>query len=177
MSLITSLLRPHHTNLNDPPNTLRGLLHYLDDQRSNTDRGTHHEAFTPVFDVREGPFAYFLEGEFPGVRDKGAISIEWSGHRSLVVRAVISHLELEAEWGEEIVGYDEHVADTEQMSHHRHHGEKSPKRIKSWIHERNLGEFERTFTFPTEIEPSGLRARLEQGLLKVLVPKKKEGEP
>src|SRR5436305_15225394 len=98
MSLLTSFLRSHHTNLVEPPNSLRTFLHYLDEQRSSSDHG-HHDAFTPFFDVREGPFAYFLVGDFPGVRDKSAISIEWAAHRTLVLRATISRVALEAGWG------------------------------------------------------------------------------
>src|SRR5438477_494104 len=128
MSFFNSILRSHHISLADPPSSLRALLHYLDDQHSSSDHGAHHDAFTPVFDVREGPLAYFLEGELPGVRGKDDISIEWAAHRTLVIRATISRVDIEAEWGREIAGYGEQGdEDTEQKPHHHrdYHGEGS----------------------------------------------------
>lgn len=45
------------------------------------------------------------------------------------------------------------------------------------LHERQLGEFQRSFTFPAEIEQDNLKAHLEAGLLRVEVPKSNAGLP
>jgi HSP20 family molecular chaperone IbpA len=46
-----------------------------------------------------------------------------------------------------------------------------PRRILS---ERRLGGFERSFTFPMEVNPDGMKASLTNGLLRIVVPKKKD---
>ncbi|CAI7638826.1 unnamed protein product [Penicillium pancosmium] len=40
-----------------------------------------------------------------------------------------------------------------------------------WASERSIGEFQRTFTFPTRVDQDGVRANLKNGILSVYVPK------
>jgi HSP20 family molecular chaperone IbpA len=47
---------------------------------------------------------------------------------------------------------------------------------KYWVSERAVGEFCRTFTFPTRVDPDGVTASLENGILHVTVPKLKKHE-
>jgi HSP20 family protein len=52
--------------------------------------------------------------------------------------------------------------------------EEEPKWIypRKILHERQTGEFQRIFTFPTEVEPNLIKATLKDGLLRIAVPKK-----
>ncbi|EKG18180.1 Heat shock protein Hsp20 [Macrophomina phaseolina MS6] len=47
----------------------------------------------------------------------------------------------------------------------------SKPEVREWLSERRVGHYQRTFTFPTDVDASAIRARLGQGLLRVLVPK------
>jgi HSP20 family molecular chaperone IbpA len=55
--------------------------------------------FLPNFDIRETDDAYYLEGEFPGVRDRDSIFIEHLGSRGLLIEARSKKLDLSREWG------------------------------------------------------------------------------
>ncbi|GAB7357014.1 hypothetical protein MBLNU459_g7842t1 [Dothideomycetes sp. NU459] len=44
-------------------------------------------------------------------------------------------------------------------------------KVKIWTSERHVGHFSRSFAFPDEVVPESLKARLNQGLLKITVTK------
>lgn len=44
-----------------------------------------------------------------------------------------------------------------------------PRRL---LNERHVGEFQRSFTFPTEVDADNMKASLANGLLRIVVPKK-----
>ncbi len=46
---------------------------------------------------------------------------------------------------------------------------KYPRRI---LNERQIGECQRSFTFPTEVDSDDMKASLANGLLRIVVPKK-----
>lgn len=50
-------------------------------------------------------------------------------------------------------------------------------RPKYWVSERSVGEFSRSFSFPGPVDIDRVKASLEHGILKVIVPKreKKQG--
>lgn len=54
--------------------------------------------------------------------------------------------------------------------------EQKNSQMREWLSERRIGHYQRTFTFPTEVDVAGVRAKLGQGLLRVLVPKMKVTE-
>ncbi|KAK0672807.1 putative 30 kDa heat shock protein [Cercophora samala] len=45
---------------------------------------------------------------------------------------------------------------------------------KFWLQERSIGEFSRTFSFPSRVEHETVKAGLENGILTVVVPKAKK---
>lgn len=47
----------------------------------------------------------------------------------------------------------------------RHH------RTKYWVSERSVGEFHRSFTFPSPVDHDGVKATLKNGVLSITVPK------
>ena len=47
-------------------------------------------SFVPNFDIVETPQSYILEGELPGMSDKKAVDIEFTDHRTLLVKGRIS---------------------------------------------------------------------------------------
>lgn len=49
-------------------------------------------------------------------------------------------------------------------------------KAKYWLTERSIGEFTRSFSFPTRVEQDGVAANLKDGVLSVTVPKAKKHE-
>ena len=81
--------------------SLRSVIDYFGDPYLSS---AHHDSnnepvFLPNFDIRETDDAYYLEGEFPGVRDTDSIFIEHLGSRGLTIEARSQKLDLSREWG------------------------------------------------------------------------------
>jgi HSP20 family molecular chaperone IbpA len=179
--------RPIHTIsqlINDPWYTIDELRH-RNKARSPSYDGEKGEdlVFTPNFDVRESANYYFLEGEFPGIANKSDIHIEWVGHRTLVVEARVAKLDEEAEWAI-LHGDSEHKSDKERSgvaveNGHGSRHETKGKGIRELLNDRHMGKLQRSFTFPYKVDAENLKARLSNGLLKILVTKSttEEGEP
>lgn len=71
---------------------------------------------------------------------------------------------------------DEHVTETDPLNG-KPSAEATGNRSKvtfprQLLHERHIGPFERSFTFPGEVDTDKMQARLKNGLLRVIVPKK-----
>ncbi|OJD35770.1 30 kda heat shock protein [Diplodia corticola] len=199
-------------------------------------RSRRRDALAPDFDVRETESAFYLEGELPGVADRGAVRLDWTDRRTLSIDAKIEKVDLEMEWGllrpirvgnnnskpaarrpstsasSTSMGAsvsstcssgsgsgssssceDNMVVDEQQQQQQQRDGsdvnmaapapapapaappslEAQPSKplVREWLSERRVGHYQRTFTFPTDVDASAIRARLGQGLLRVLVPK------
>jgi len=50
------------------------------------------------------------------------------------------------------------------------------QKSKFWVYERNVGSFQRTFTFSSRVDQDNVQASLENGILHVVVPKAKKPE-
>lgn len=50
-------------------------------------------------------------------------------------------------------------------------------KAKYWLSERSIGEFSRTFHFPSRVDEGAVTANLKDGVLSVVVPKAKKHEP
>ncbi|KAG6016073.1 hypothetical protein E4U54_002398 [Claviceps lovelessii] len=60
-------------------------------------------------------------------------------------------------------------ADKKEHQHHDHG-------VKYWLSERSVGEFSRTFNFPSPVDQDAVSASFKDGILSILVPKaKKQG--
>lgn len=153
--------------------------------------------FTPKFDIRESNNGYHLEGELPGV-EQDNIEIEFTDPQTLIIKGRSqrnsskdnnediendSSSETESgstksrqptveDEGEETSNND--VA-TPKSSDEDDEPEQKPGRTgpvnKYLVSERSIGEFHRTFTFPSRIEQDGVKARLRNGILSVQVPR------
>lgn len=169
--------------INDPwysSNELRRRFRHghRDDSREDA------HVVAPDFDVRESQEYYFLEGELPGVSDKADVRIEWVGRRTLLVEADVRKVNEEEEWGVNLAPYSPNptgAADIEagqggeredEKGRHRHeHRRYAGEGVRFWLNERHAGVLQRSFTFPHDIDREKMRARLRDGLVKILVPK------
>jgi len=158
--------------------------------------------FNPRFDIRELEGAYELHGEFPGI-DRENIHIEFPEPQTIVIRGRVersytsgtppasTHGSAITEKGE---GHASHKATVEdeaaeqakergtetQVTKHAGEGQvekphKAPLE-KIWVSERSVGEFSRTFSFPTRVDMDAVSARLKNGILTIVVPKSKKNE-
>jgi HSP20 family molecular chaperone IbpA len=302
-SAVGDLLHPRHKFLEETPHNIPAFVQYLTDgissfQSQHKSQSSPQEAFTPRFDVTETRDAYFLAGEFAGLSDKSALSIEWGGDgRTLIIDGHIPRFNPQDEWqntsqssnaggfngnatqsgntngpaGADMAmeereraqeegrvgkpnqgmqtqsqvpmqqdsgqqgrldanGHQQdmpaqqqapvqpesgHQSRFDKLVHGRqpetsaqpqrpmqpdsrqngqngqsgqsrqydqsgqsgHQGRfEKHGRPRVWLSERHTGEFTRSFTFPSRIEADGLRARLSDGLLRVVVPKGREEE-
>lgn len=147
--------------------------------------------FTPAFDVRELHDGYYLDGELPGV-DSSNIEIEFSDPHTLVIKGQTQRSyqpttntkqsqnssssprwrQPTVEDGDEDGNETSHsdTDDTAQQLTAEDTQTQSPP-LHYWAAERSVGEFQRTFTFPTHVDQDGVRASLKNGILSVVVPK------
>lgn len=132
------------------------LLDDYDNHRSGR-QSTALRSFAPRFDVRESSDAYHLDGELPGIAQKD-ISIEFTDPQTLVVKG-----RTEREYTE-----PQPEAEAEQEGESK---SSKAKQHRFWATERSVGEFQRTFAFPTRVDQDAVKASLKNGILSVLVPK------
>jgi HSP20 family molecular chaperone IbpA len=81
-------------DLYEPIRHLSRALRGLDSQSFSdvyhSRHGRRHEAkFSPDFDLRETPEAYYFEGEFPGVKDCSAIKLQWIDGHTLRIEGTV----------------------------------------------------------------------------------------
>jgi HSP20 family protein len=192
-SVATMSVFPHFTQ------ELAPLLRLMNDYETRAFRDVNQQlrevrSFTPKFDVKELADAYELYGEFPGIEQKD-ISIEWTDANTLTVKGRHEKVREEGE-----------RPDTKRIEEGKHSPSKSPtvedetpepnsstqvtqkggqevaKRTEGhqpryWVSERSVGEFHRSFSFPTRVDQDAVKASLKNGILSVVVPKGKAPQP
>jgi len=189
MISFSSLVHPHHVSLLAHPSKIQLLKQQLGDRigpHFDIDHGESHRGLiAPLFNVCEVKNAYILDGELPGVADKLHIAVEWVDNQVLLVRGVIPPAEVDVDGDPLVDGLDN------SLCHAPKHGKaartvtglpvvelpkdpESPYPIRL-LNERHIGEFQRSFTFPCEVEPDEMNASMAHGLLRIVVPKKAGG--
>ncbi|GES61276.1 heat shock protein [Aspergillus terreus] len=154
------------------PGDFSPLFRLLDDydvHRSTRGQTGAVRSFAPRFDVREANDAYYLDGELPGIAQKD-VDIEFTDHQTLVIKGRTEREYHSPEGGEEKPAAegsssevaktgDKQVSKSDRAKHHY------------WVSERSVGEFHRTFSFPTRVDQENVKASLKNGILSVVVPK------
>ncbi|KAK4239443.1 small heat shock protein [Achaetomium macrosporum] len=173
---------------------------YTREARGNPERTRHRgrqhvSTFNPKFDVRETDNAYELHGELPGI-DRDKINIEFTDDQTLVIRGRSERTYTAGnppaglveggkqssgaitEKGEEHAAAKEgHASGGEEQNNNNNGQEKSNKAFeKWWVQERSVGEFARTFSFPSRVDQDAVSASLNNGVLSLVVPKAKKHE-
>ena len=155
-------------------------------------------SFSPKFDVKELKDAYELHGELPGIEQKD-VNIEWTDGNTLTISGRTEH---RSESGTPPQGFIDEATENKENQHEYHkptvedEGEGSHKQtavtktdsskditksseegIKYWVTERSVGEFHRSFSFPTRVDQDGVKASLKNGILGIVVPKAQAPKP
>lgn len=138
-------------------------------------------AFSPNFDVHETPKEYILEGELPGLEDKKQnLSIEFTDTNTLVIRGKIERTYTAGTPPEKFLeGTKAKATITEGKEGEKGKEKEVEKKneeeqIKYWVSERTVGSFQRSFSFPGEVDQDDVKATYENGILKIVVPKKEK---
>jgi HSP20 family protein len=173
------------------------LFRLMDDYDNRAFRDINNQlrevrSFTPKFDVKEIGDAYELHGEFPGIEQKD-ISIEWTDANTLTVKGRHERVREEGtrpggaiEEGEKKHYEKPSVEDEATESNNTNQVAKKPEQQvakqnpnepKYWVSERSVGEFHRSFSFPTRVDQDAVKASLKNGILSVVVPKAKAQQP
>lgn len=135
----------------------------------------------PDVDVRETSNEYLVEVEVPGIKDAGEIICEWTQMKSLVVSGCINRPPCDSQprspetaSRKEAEGDGDELGTRDSKVEHR-----PPKQDGAFllVGERKIGPFRRHFYFPLDVEREKLTAKLEAGLLKIRLPKKKYAAP
>lgn len=189
----TMALFPRYTTANTPyDGGLKSVFRLMDDIASSYDNAssTAIRAFSPKFDVIEERDCYKLHGELPGL-DQKDVSIEFTDPHTLVIKG---HTETryEASEPEEQGGDNQKATEGTHKATVEDESAEKPKetavvsseqgkkdvaksgrhhRTKYWVSERSVGEFHRSFTFPSPVDHDGVKATLKNGVLSITVPK------
>ncbi|KAK0738049.1 HSP20-like chaperone, partial [Schizothecium vesticola] len=134
--------------------------------------GRHRRGPRPRFDIRETRDAYELYGEMPGT-DRKDVHVELTGQNTLMI------------WEHVDRGYDAPVGgrqegqgkkkgkkgEEENKKEEGGGGRRGDEAFRFLTRERFVGDFEREFAFPGPLQEFDIEASLENGVLKVTVPK------
>jgi len=152
-------------------------------------------SFSPKFDVKETKQAYELNGELPGIEQKD-IEIEWQDSNTISIKGRTEHTREE---GTRPAGLVEGQTEQQQLTQDEANGnqgaivedesimsganpdatsrergvavKQSSDGPKYWVSERSVGEFARTFSFPSRVDQENIKASLKNGILSIIVPK------
>ncbi|KAL4975776.1 HSP20-like chaperone [Aspergillus desertorum] len=160
---------------------------------------TNVRTFAPKFDVYEQGDRYYLDGELPGV-DQSNIEIEFTDPQTLVIKgrsernyhkgqqsepdaddrsetSSVKSLQPTVEDWDEMNDATPAVDPTSASTPKGKAVEKTSSTksqepaYKFWASERSIGEFHRTFAFPSRVDQDAVRASLNNGILSVVLPK------
>jgi len=160
-------------------------------------------AFQPKFDVKELKDSYELHGELPGIEQKD-INIEWQDSQTLSISGRTEHRserregfvegeepqkQIEGQEGheyhkptvEEEAGASDANKNTETAMTKSDNTNQEVQRHQDtpryWVTERSVGEFHRSFSFPSRVDQEAVKASLKNGILSIVVPKANPPKP
>jgi len=157
------------------------------------------EVHLPKADIRETSQNYYIEIELPGIKEKSQLHLRWTTMRTLLLTSFIARPEIpesELEDDSPASATEEPPSQHEQQTPPQKNGtasdmegadlapslsaatkttatSQSPpkKEAHLTLHERLVGELMRAFNFPVDVDRDNTHAKLDAGLLRVVVPK------
>ncbi|KIW20008.1 hypothetical protein PV08_00583 [Exophiala spinifera] len=144
------------------------------------------DVHVPRTDVRETPKSFYVEVELPGIKDKTELHLRWTSTRTLLVTSKITRPEIpesEMVYDPDTEGILEPTPTEEEREERPVEGgeakkeEETPAKLEPHltVHERLIGDYMRAFNFPVDVDRDETHAKLDAGLLKVIVPKLTHG--
>ncbi|RKF61625.1 30 kDa heat shock protein [Golovinomyces cichoracearum] len=157
------------------------LLDEFDQYSRSTDRSERSptKSFIPKFDIKELKDAYQLHGELPGI-DQKDVEIEFTDASTLTIKGRSERRYSHGPGASKGAISDGAGADvgtsSDKNSVQTKGSENGDASDKYWVMERNVGEFSRSFGFPTQIDQDAVKASMKNGILSIVVPKAKKQE-
>ncbi|KAH6871912.1 heat shock protein 30, partial [Thelonectria olida] len=191
------LPQPHNPDISFAPLLL--LLNDFNNYSRQGQRGrrTGLLHWQPQFDACETSEAYKLQGELPGMK-KEEVYIEFTDPQTMVIRGKTERTYTSGnppagliegttmhgaitEGGEEQKPSQQATAEGEEASAKPAEQSKDAKKqpteqAKYWLTERNVGEFTRSFSFPSRVNQDAVSANFKDGIVNIVVPKSKKHE-
>ena len=140
--------------------------------------------YTPDADLRETSTHFYLDLEVPGVSDKSSIRIHWTSSRLLVIEGEINRPKAvtsapvaangNTQDAKQKINDKYDVATEDPQTHHEPSLYPEVDGMRLTACERKIGHYIRYFSFPVDVDRSGMKARLEAGLLQLRLPKWQE---
>jgi len=144
-------------------------------------------AWQPKFDIREFDSHYELHGELPGM-DKDNVHLEFTEPQTLRVGGKVERdysadqqsSDRVKEVGTDDVTAEKHrkapVADEGDGKELQHAPDAAVEKrgadsARVWLTERSVGEFARSFSFPSAVDQDSVTASFKDGILQIKVPK------
>lgn len=154
---------------------------YAQQQLGSTAFGSNAvSGFSPKFDVVEKDKEYTLQGELPGVAPEN-VDIEFTDSQTMVVRG---HSERQHTEGDPSLARLEAPEATKKIEGAKGKGREEAEGTTAqeaeggarrapryWLSERSFGQFSRVFNFPSPVDQDNVRAKFQNGVLEVTVPK------
>jgi HSP20 family molecular chaperone IbpA len=125
--------------------------------------------FYPDVDVRDYKTGYAIDMELPGLDDKRSVKVEWISKHDIVISGLLARPSLPAAMSHGTANGLQ-TKTTEFATVSSKNDKPAPMLL---VGERRAGNFCRKFHLPMEVDAANLRARLEDGLLKIRVDKVK----
>ncbi|RKF79517.1 30 kDa heat shock protein [Golovinomyces cichoracearum] len=155
------------------------LLDEFDQYSRSNDRSERSptKSFIPKFDIKELNDAYQLHGELPGI-DQKDVEIEFTDASTLTIKGRSERRYSHGPGANKGAISDGTDAGTssDKNSVQTKGSENADASDKYWVMERNVGEFSRSFGFPTQIDQDAVKASMKNGILSIVVPKAKKQE-
>jgi HSP20 family molecular chaperone IbpA len=173
------------------------IAHNIHTKFHDEDEDVH----VPKADVRETPQNFHVEVELPGVKDHAELKLRWTSDATLMLTSKITRPEISKD---ELVGTKPVMPSAEASTpapeegiqsngeppntslQESQHPTNAPPTVPTskkdhtphlTLHERQIGPLGRAFAFPVPIDRDGTHAKLDAGVLSIVVPKIKHAAP
>ena len=142
--------------------------------------GSDPPIHTPAIDIRESKQNYYLDIELPGVGPSDKFKIRWVTSQTLLLETKIERPEIVEDEATDVAASAEppkesndkpDIGEKDRATSNAKGGNQG-KDTALTVHERRLGSFARAFSFPTAVSHEKLEAHLQDGLLRIKVPRK-----
>lgn len=165
------------------------LLEDFDNYSENksAERSASIHSWQPKFDVTENTDAFELHGELPGICRQD-VHIEFTEPQTVVIRGKTERTYTQGNPPAGLIdGNTTKGAITETGEAAKDNDQPKPTelekrtakqepKLRFWLAERSIGEFSRSFNFPTPVDQGAVTANFNDGILSLRVPKAKRYE-
>lgn len=127
-----------------------------------------HDIYNPCTDIRETIKHYYIEVELPGAVTED-FSLKWTNPRTLLLQAEVKRPEIKEDSASVAPGAEMQQDAAASKSKDTHEA------IHILSPERRIGTFARAFHFNVEVDQENVEAKLQRGLLRIVVPKHESG--